>query len=129
MDGFSKHWLQPLALLNGSEVLWNADMVSGPGVWMAAKTTSSGGRGGAEPGALAPSPLGLMLVVAGLEQKLSPHRALVRCEVLQGWDVTASPSGVAGPCHSLSPLWSLGGKGGSPTHTGRRMGALPCGQG
>lgn len=58
MDGLSKHWLQQLTLLNGSEALWNADVVSGPGVRMAAQTTSSGGRGGAEPGALAPSPLG-----------------------------------------------------------------------
>lgn len=58
MDVFPKHWLQQLTLLNGSGVLWNADVVSGPGVRMAAKTTSSGGQGGAEPGALAPSPLG-----------------------------------------------------------------------
>lgn len=59
-------------------------MVSGPGVWMAAKTTSSGDEVVQSQGAI-PSPLGLMLAVAGLEQKLSPHRALVRYEVLQGW--------------------------------------------
>ena len=96
---------------------------------MAAKTTSSGGRGSAEPGALAPSPLGLALAVAGLEQKLSLHRVPVRSGVLQGWDLTASPPGAASPPHSLSPQCSLGGKGGSPSHTGRRTGALLCGHG
>lgn len=104
-------------------------MVSGPGVRMAAKTTSSGGRSSAELGALAPSPLGLTSAVAGLQQKLSPHRAVVRSGVLQGWDLTASPPGVASPPHSLSRQWSLGGKGGSPSHTGRRTGALLCGHG
>lgn len=42
MDRFSKHWLQQLALLNGFKVLWNADMVSGPGMGTAAKNQEQG---------------------------------------------------------------------------------------
>lgn len=70
------------------------------------------GTSGAEPGRWL-HPLGLMLAVAGLEQKLSPPRALVRYEVLQGTGCDCIPSWSGGPCHSLSSVVTGRGKGGS----------------
>lgn len=117
MDAFSKHWLQQLTLLNGSKCCGTQTWCLGQECGWLPKPPAAGDEAVQSRGRWLHPPLGLTAaVVAGREQKLSPHRAPVRSGCCRARGLTASPPGVASPSQSLSPQWLLGGKGGSQSH-------------
>lgn len=112
MDGFSKHWLQQLTLLNGSKCCGTQTWFLGQECGWLPKPPAAGDEAVQSRGRWLHPRSGLTAaVVAGLEQKLSPHRAPVRSGVLQGPGSDRVPSWSGQPLPEPPPSVVAGREG------------------